>query len=71
MLCTHHKYLSPVSCCSFFFKRAGLPVSRPENYNLENGKEPLMLERKAPKSSCSGESETVKRERSSVLKKDY
>uniref|UniRef100_G1LDT4 Zinc finger protein 286A n=1 Tax=Ailuropoda melanoleuca TaxID=9646 RepID=G1LDT4_AILME len=30
-----------------------LPVSRPENYNLENGKEPLMLERKAPKSSCS------------------
>ncbi|TKC53177.1 hypothetical protein EI555_006677, partial [Monodon monoceros] len=32
----------------------GLPVSKPENHNLENGKEPLMLERKAPKSSCSG-----------------
>ncbi|XP_059938918.1 zinc finger protein 286A isoform X5 [Mesoplodon densirostris] len=30
-----------------------LPVSKPENHNLENGKEPLMLERKAPKSSCS------------------
>ncbi|XP_022376751.1 zinc finger protein 286A-like [Enhydra lutris kenyoni] len=32
-----------------------LPVSKPENYNLENGKEPLVLERKAPKSSYSGE----------------
>uniref|UniRef100_A0A2I2Y4C6 KRAB domain-containing protein n=1 Tax=Gorilla gorilla gorilla TaxID=9595 RepID=A0A2I2Y4C6_GORGO len=31
-----------------------LPVSKPENYNLENGKEPLKLERKAPKSSYSG-----------------
>ncbi|XP_067571433.1 zinc finger protein 286A isoform X2 [Pseudorca crassidens] len=30
-----------------------LPVSKPENHNLENGKEPLMLERRAPKSSCS------------------
>uniref|UniRef100_A0A2K6L4R3 Zinc finger protein 286A n=3 Tax=Cercopithecidae TaxID=9527 RepID=A0A2K6L4R3_RHIBE len=32
-----------------------LPVSKPENYNLENGKEPLKLERKTPKSSYSGE----------------
>ncbi|KAM8811942.1 zinc finger protein 286A-like [Rhynchonycteris naso] len=30
-----------------------LPVSKPENYSLENGREPLMLERKVPKSSCS------------------
>uniref|UniRef100_A0A2K6FQ62 Zinc finger protein 286A n=1 Tax=Propithecus coquereli TaxID=379532 RepID=A0A2K6FQ62_PROCO len=30
-----------------------LPVSKPENYGLENGKEPLKLERKAPKSTCS------------------
>uniref|UniRef100_A0A8I5YQ29 Zinc finger protein 286A n=1 Tax=Pongo abelii TaxID=9601 RepID=A0A8I5YQ29_PONAB len=30
-----------------------LPVSKPENYNLENGKEPLKLERRAPKSSYS------------------
>uniref|UniRef100_A0A8C9JMR7 Zinc finger protein 286A n=1 Tax=Panthera tigris altaica TaxID=74533 RepID=A0A8C9JMR7_PANTA len=30
-----------------------LPVSKSENYNLESGKEPLMLERKAPKSSYS------------------
>ncbi|XP_011725612.2 zinc finger protein 286A isoform X1 [Macaca nemestrina] len=30
-----------------------LPVSKPENYNLENGKEPLKLERKTPKSSYS------------------
>uniref|UniRef100_A0A8C0LB33 KRAB domain-containing protein n=1 Tax=Canis lupus dingo TaxID=286419 RepID=A0A8C0LB33_CANLU len=34
-----------------------LPVSKPDNYNLENGKEPLMLERKTPKSSYSGESD--------------
>uniref|UniRef100_A0A9L0JZJ1 Zinc finger protein 286A n=1 Tax=Equus asinus TaxID=9793 RepID=A0A9L0JZJ1_EQUAS len=33
-----------------------LPVSKPENYYLENAKEPLMLERKAPKSGYSGES---------------
>ncbi|XP_059524526.1 zinc finger protein 286A-like isoform X4 [Myotis daubentonii] len=31
-----------------------LPVSKPENYNLENGKETLMLERKVPRSSYSG-----------------
>ncbi|XP_071066410.1 zinc finger protein 286A [Dasypus novemcinctus] len=31
-----------------------LPVSKAENYNLENGKEPWMLEKKAPKSSYSG-----------------
>ncbi|XP_017352319.1 zinc finger protein 286A isoform X1 [Cebus imitator] len=30
-----------------------LPVSKPENYTLENGKEPLKLERKAPKNSYS------------------
>uniref|UniRef100_A0A3Q2LS73 Zinc finger protein 286A n=1 Tax=Equus caballus TaxID=9796 RepID=A0A3Q2LS73_HORSE len=30
-----------------------LPVSKPENYYLENAKEPLMLERKAPKSGYS------------------
>uniref|UniRef100_A0A8C5XY69 Zinc finger protein 286A n=1 Tax=Microcebus murinus TaxID=30608 RepID=A0A8C5XY69_MICMU len=30
-----------------------LPVSKPENYSLENGKEPLKLERKVPKSTCS------------------
>ncbi|VCW69637.1 unnamed protein product, partial [Gulo gulo] len=30
-----------------------LPVSKSENYNLENGKEPLMLERKGPKSNYS------------------
>nr|XP_037843757.1 zinc finger protein 286A [Chlorocebus sabaeus]XP_037843758.1 zinc finger protein 286A [Chlorocebus sabaeus]XP_037843759.1 zinc finger protein 286A [Chlorocebus sabaeus] len=30
-----------------------LPVSKPENYNLENGKEPLKLERKTPKRSYS------------------
>ncbi|XP_047562000.1 zinc finger protein 286A [Lutra lutra] len=30
-----------------------LPVSKPENYNLESGKEPMVLERKAPKSSYS------------------
>lgn len=30
-----------------------LPVSKPENYNLENGKETLMLERKVPRSSYS------------------
>uniref|UniRef100_A0A2I3GUW5 Zinc finger protein 286A n=1 Tax=Nomascus leucogenys TaxID=61853 RepID=A0A2I3GUW5_NOMLE len=30
-----------------------LPVSKPENHNLEHGKEPLKLERKAPKSSYS------------------
>ncbi|KAF5911914.1 hypothetical protein HPG69_015892 [Diceros bicornis minor] len=34
--------------------RDGLPVSKPENYDLENGKEPLMLERKVPKSGYSG-----------------
>ncbi|KAB1265747.1 Zinc finger protein 286A [Camelus dromedarius] len=31
----------------------GLPVSKAEHYDLENGKDPLVLERKAPKSSCS------------------
>uniref|UniRef100_A0A8D0W0A8 Zinc finger protein 286A n=1 Tax=Sus scrofa TaxID=9823 RepID=A0A8D0W0A8_PIG len=31
-----------------------LPVSKPDNYSLKNGKEPSMLERKVPKSSCSG-----------------
>ncbi|KAK2490728.1 hypothetical protein MC885_008693, partial [Smutsia gigantea] len=31
----------------------GLPVSKPENYNLDNGKDPLMLERKTRKSSYS------------------
>lgn len=30
-----------------------LPVSKPDNYSLKNGKEPSMLERKVPKSSCS------------------
>ncbi|KAF6098252.1 zinc finger protein 286A [Phyllostomus discolor] len=30
-----------------------LPVSKPENYNLESGKDPLMLEKKVPKSSYS------------------
>ncbi|XP_066214269.1 zinc finger protein 286A [Saccopteryx leptura] len=30
-----------------------LPVSKPENHSLENGKEPLMLERRVPRSSCS------------------
>ncbi|XP_059524485.1 zinc finger protein 286A isoform X3 [Myotis daubentonii] len=30
-----------------------LPVSKPENYNLENGKETLILERKVPRSSYS------------------
>ncbi|KAG8521928.1 Zinc finger protein 286A [Galemys pyrenaicus] len=34
-----------------------LPVSKPDNYNLENEKEPLMHERKTPKSSYSGESD--------------
>lgn len=33
-----------------------LPVSKPENYSLDNGKEPLRFERKAPKRSYSGES---------------
>uniref|UniRef100_A0A5F9C3K0 KRAB domain-containing protein n=1 Tax=Oryctolagus cuniculus TaxID=9986 RepID=A0A5F9C3K0_RABIT len=33
-----------------------LPISKPESYNLENGKEPLMLERKVPSSSYLGES---------------
>uniref|UniRef100_A0A8D2CV57 Zinc finger protein 286A n=1 Tax=Sciurus vulgaris TaxID=55149 RepID=A0A8D2CV57_SCIVU len=30
-----------------------LPVSKPENYNLDSGKEPLKLERKIPKTSYS------------------
>ncbi|EPY74295.1 hypothetical protein CB1_002145009 [Camelus ferus] len=34
--------------------KRGLPVSKAEHYDLENGKDPLVLERKAPKSSCSG-----------------
>ncbi|MXQ89443.1 hypothetical protein E5288_WYG000763 [Bos mutus] len=47
-----------------------LPVSKPENHSLENGKEPLLLERKAPKSSCS-DSETSPRSKDSTSVQDF
>ncbi|KFO35568.1 Zinc finger protein 286A [Fukomys damarensis] len=46
-----------------------LPVSKPENYNLDNGKEPLKFERKPPKHSYS-DMETIPESKDSTSMED-
>lgn len=47
-----------------------LPVSKPENYNLDNGKEPLKFERKPPKHSYS-DMETIPESKDSTSVEDF